>query len=446
MIMWLHHLWKRLRGSLWFLPGSMSLGALGLAMACARLDAAVANWDSLSTFLYHGSPQSARLLLSTVAGSMITVAGVSFSVTMVALSLASSQLGPRLLGNFMRDQGNQVVLGGFIATFLFCLLSLGSAPQQQDAFMSISVSMALLLAVVSLFLFIYFIHHIASSLQADHVVQSVAADLRKHLELIFPDNPDAEEETADSGGLQSNTDRASLEVHAPETGYVQAVDEGGLVELAEKHDLWLHVLCRAGDFVTRGCEVIRVAGSETLDAELQKRLQNALIISGNRTADQDPEFGVHQLVEIALRALSPGINDPFTAIACIDHLSGIMAEIADRSERAPWRQDSQNRRRLCLDTIEFGGVLGAAFDQIRQNAGGSPAVVIRLLEGLRRIAETTQRENRHSAIRTQAVMIYEANADRLHGHDLEALDERMDALNRTLAMRDVMQAGTSVPE
>lgn len=433
MVMWLRHLWERLRGSLWFVPGSMSLGALGLAMACARLDAAAASWGTLSPYLYHGSPENARLLLSTVAGSMITVAGVSFSVTMVALSLASSQLGPRLLGNFMRDPGNQVVLGGFIATFLFCLLSLGSAPQQQVAFISVSASVALLLAVVSLLLFIYFIHHIATSLQADHVVQSVAADLRKSLNLIFPANPDARDETADAGDARSIVDRATIEVCASATGYVQAVDESGLLDLAEENDLWFQVVRRPGDFVTRGSELVRVAGSDNLDAELEARLQNAFIIGGNRTADQDPEFGVHQLVEIALRALSPGINDPFTAIACIDHLSGILAEIADRAERAPWRRDSRNTMRLALDAIEFRGVLDAAFNQIRQNAMGSPAVVLRLVEGLHRIAGSVRREDRRDAIRAQATMIYEASAERLRGGDLEALNERIDALNRTLA-------------
>ncbi len=425
-------LWERVRDSLWFLPGLMSLAAALGALLCARLDQLAADSELRLDFLYHGDAEGARALLSTVAGSMITVAGVSFSATMVALSLTSSQLGPRLLSNFMRDRGNQVVLGGFIATFLFCLLALGSAVGGDGRFVSVSATVALMLASASLLLLIYFIHHIASSMQADHVIQTVSDDVGRCLRRIFPT---ADVETWDADAEPFPED-GGAPVAASSVGYLQGVDEAALVEIARAEDVHLRVLRRPGHYLGWGTALVQVVGRDAVDAGLERDLRQAFIVGGRRTADQDPEYGILQLVEIALRALSPGINDAFTAMTCIDHLGGILSSIAGLPERSPIRRDDDGRVRLLLDPIDFAGVLEAAFNQIRQNAAGQASVSIRLLEALALIAGATREPQRLAAIGRQAEMVYGASAGALAEVDRAALDERHAGLRHAIAADD----------
>ncbi len=415
---WGVFLWERIRGSLWFLPALMSLGAAALALVSAGLDQAVMERGDTYEFLYRGEPEGARTLLSTLAGSMITVAGVSFSVTMVALSLTSSQFGPRLLVNFMRDRGNQVVLGAFIGTFVFCLIALGSPVPGTERYVSVSASVALVLSGVSLMLLIYFIHHVATSMQADHVIDDVARELGRSLNRVFP------EDVEPAGNVpEPPADEADDVVPAPSAGYLQGVDDSRLLQIAAEHDLSLRLLRRAGHFVAAGAPLVEVVGGPLRD-ETAQRVCNAFIIGGWRTADQDPEYGVHQLVEIAVRALSSGINDPFTAVTCIDRLAGVLAGVADRSERPPVLHDDDVVARVWFDPIDFAGVLDAAFDQIRQCARSMPAVAIRLLEALTHIAHSTRDDTRRASLAVQARLVMDGCDESWLDHDRKALEAR----------------------
>lgn len=421
-------LWDRVIGTLWFVPVMMSLAAVSLVVACGYLAGTLTESGERPFFLYAGDVESARIVLSTVAGSIITVAGVSFSVTMVALSLASSQFGPHLLVNFMRDRGNQIVLGSFIATFLFCLLSLGTTTREAEGYASLCASVALVLTGISLGLLIYFIHHIASSMQADRVVQEVAAQARVALDRLFP------EEAGETAG-----DVPAFPVSEPvrvvgveQTGYLQAVDEAGLLSVAEEHDLIIRVLCRPGHFVIEGAALLELSGSNAERVPL-KDLHGNFIIGGSRTAYQDPEFGIQQLVEVAVRAMSSGINDPFTAITCVDRLTGLLCRIAPVPARPPTRLDDAGRPRLYLDPVDFSGVADAAFDQIRQFSSGIPAVSIRLLEGLAEIAALVRDPKRRDAVQRQAKMLVAARREELQEADREALDERYRRLQRVFA-------------
>lgn len=364
---------------------------------------------------------------------MITVAGVTFSATMVALSLASSQLGPRLLVSFMRDRGNQVVLGGFIATFLFCLLSLGETRAVEGPVVSSAVTVALGMAVGSLLLLIYFIHHIASSMQADKVIATVAEDVRRCLCRIFPDSQSGDGSAAgDSESARPQSTAADAVVEATATGYLQGIDEDGLLKLAGEEDVCLHVLRRPGHFVAASDPLVD-ASCGSLQPDVARRIQRAFLIGGRRTAEQDPEYGINQLVEIALRALSSGINDPFTAITCVDQLAGALAEIAPRPERPPVRSDREGRVRLTLHPIDFAGVVDAALNQIRQSAATVPTVSIRLLEALFAVARHTEDPDRHRALAAHAELIYEYQVDRLRGLDRDALEQRYRAFRDVLA-------------
>lgn len=403
-------LWYRLRSSLWTYPALMSVAATLLALFTARLDVDLAEakpwWGTL--LLYSGDLSGARALLTTVASSMITVAGVAFSITVVALSLASSQFGPRLLVNFMRDRGNQAVLGTFIATFLFCLMALRSGGGPEPAIVpQASATVALLLAICSLGVLIYFIHHAATSMHAEYVVDVVSRDLAAAVDRLVPHVGEeavreAEEDESDEHG------RDGAAVRSVSDGYIQAVDESGLVELAAAKNHLLRICCRAGHFVVVGERLATVVGAGEVDEETAARVRRCFLIGRQRTGEQDPEHGIHQLVEVALRALSPGINDPFTAIACIDWLGATMAKIGSRRLRSPRRRDGEGRLRVVADPITFTGLLSAAFDQIRQSAAAHPAVSIRLLEALAAVARGLRDSDRREPVREQAEMIHAA--------------------------------------
>jgi uncharacterized membrane protein len=383
-------------------------------------------------WLFRGDSEAIRTLYSTVAGSMITVAGVSYSITMVAMSLASSQLGPQLLRNFRRDRGNQVVLGAFIATFLYCLMALWTgtpAGTRDDYLPSASASLALLMATGSLFLLIYFIHHIALSIQADHVIDQVSRDLRRSLGVAFP-----QETPENATGLEDT--ESGVVVTAPAGGYLQGVDEDGLLRLACEHDLRLVVLRRPGHFLMESGAVVRVLGRRHLEPRVEARIRRAFIIGGRRTADQDPEQGIHQLVEVAVRALSPSLNDPFTAITCVDRLSGVLGEVADRPARSPIRCDPAGEPRVRLDRVDFAGVVNAAFDQIRQFSQAMPAVAIRLVEACGRIADRTEDPARRRILSRQAHLVLAASGATLHNHDLAVLRDRFIKLLNDLDQED----------
>jgi uncharacterized membrane protein len=419
---WLAYFWERIHASLWFVPAVMTLAAAALALGAGRLDSAVSEFGAMEPWLFHGDPEALRTLYSTVAGSMITVAGVSYSITMVAMSLASSQLGPQILRNFRRDRSNQLVLGAFIATFLYCLLALwtGTGREAFDEYKpSITASVALLMATGSLFLLIYFIHHIALSIQADYVIDQVSMDLQRSLAVAFPADAVPTRQQLD----EEEDDECCL-VTSPLGGYLQGIDEVGLVNLACRHDLRLVVQRRPGHFLMESGALVKVLGRRSVDPDLTRRIRRAFIIGGRRTADQDPEQGIHQLVEVAVRALSPSLNDPFTAMTCVDRLSGVLGRIAGHRARAAIRCDRHGVPRVRLERVDCSGVVSAAFDQIRQFSDNMPAVAIRLVEAFGRISDQTEDPGRRALLAHQARLVLAAGGPSLQNEDLAVLRDR----------------------
>jgi len=431
------HLWERVRSSLWFVPTAMSLAAAALALVAGRLDAVAAASDAPLPFLYPGDRAGARILLSTVAGSMITVAGVTFSMTVVALSLASSQFGPRLIVNFMRDRGNQLVLGTFIATFLFCLLALGQGGSDPAAVPAVSATVGLLLAVASLAVLIYFIHHISSSMHAEQIVDGVSRELERALECLLP--PASDEETSgdpderagepENGAVPTPDFAGAPAVAAPWSGYIQRLNEEGLVAIAVEEDVVVRALRRPGHFVVEGEPLARVAGAQEIPPELGARIQGCFLGGRQRSREQDPEYSIRQLVEVAVRALSSSVNDPYTALTCVDWLGAVLCKVARHPLRPPQRFGPEGKLRLLVDPVTFEGMLATAFDQIRQFARTIPSVSMRLLEALARLAANAADADRRAAVRTQADMVYHGALDEgLQECDREDLEARYRAV------------------
>ena len=376
-------------------------------------------------FFYTLGPSGARTLLATVAGSVITIAGVAFSITIVALTLASSQFGPRLLKNFMKDIGNQVVLGTLIATFLYCLLVLGAIRENGDTIFvpHISVLVGLLLTLTSIGVFIFFIHHISISIHADTVVAGVSKDLKAAINNLFPEKMGQSSAPHDpplEEVLPSGFQRDSIAFVSVGSGYLQAIDSPGVMALATKQDVLIQLLYRPGEFIVEGETIGKIWPPGPVTEALITDLQEAFLLGSYRTEEQDIEFSIHQLVEVALRALSPGINDPFTAISCLDRLGDVLTLLSGRILPSCLRYDEEHILRVITYPLTIDGIFDAAFNQLRQYGCTSVAVGLRLLEVFSLIAQNTTNAQVHHAIRRHAEMVTEA----MRKHISELFDRR----------------------
>jgi uncharacterized membrane protein len=434
----LRHLWELVSTNYWFVPSVMTIAAAVAAFVMLHIDRIYFPSDIQGFWFYSGGADGAKTLLSTVAGSIITVAGVVFSITIAALTQASSQFGPRLLRNFMRDASNQVVLGTFVATFVYCLLVLrtihGKVGDYQSFVPQASVTGAVLLSVASVAVLIYFIHHVSMSLQAPNIVASVRADLLKVLNRMAQSTPDATAAPEEGpASLPAEFSTPGCPILSTCDGYIQAVDYEELLAVASESNLLLRVACRAGDYIISGNPLLHAWPADGCAPELGKRMIAAFICGNQRTSEQDLEYAIRQMVEVAVRALSPGINDPFTAINCIDALGSVVCRAARAKLPSPRLYDQANTLRLVTPVSTFAGITDAAFNQIRQYGRDSVAVTICLLETIEACAIQIRAEGARQALLRQAQMIYRQSKDAiLEREDRSDVQCRWEAVAKAL--------------
>ena len=386
--------WESLQTSYWFIPTVMVVGAAGLSAVTQELDSRY-QFDVANRLpgVFEGGPDGARSMLATIAGSMITAAAVTFSITIAALATASSQFGPRLLRIFMRDTGSQVVLGTFVGTFIYCLLVLRLVPVGDDTISvpHFSTTTALILAVISIGVLIYFIHHMASMLQVANVASRVGEELLHAINGLFPDDlgwEPTEDDAIDlsDAGSAVLPDVNQKSVAADRIGYIQAIDEETLMETAISHDVVIRVVLRPGAFVIPDTQLAVVWPSERATQALEAELQDVFLVGPRRTPFQDIELYFDELIEIALRALSPGINDPYTAFTCIDWLTAGITSLARFRLPSRYRKDGDGTLRVIADGPSIELLLDHIFDRIRNVAGTTPSVVQKLLDAAEIIA------------------------------------------------------------
>lgn len=402
--------WEYLRATYWAVPSAMAVAAVVLSVGMIQLDqAATASLLDRLSWVYTGGPEGARAVLSTIAASMITVAGVTFSITIVALTLASQQFGPRLLRNFLRDVGNQFVLGTFVSAFLYCLLVLRTVRGSDDEVFvpHLAVTVGVVLAMLGLGVLIFFIHHVATSIQASQIIANVAGDLEGAINRMFPDaiGEDATAEPAAVSPAAADVDEGGRDVRATTTGYVQAIDAQGLMAAARAGNLVVRVRARPGAFVRKGQPLLTVGPTPTADGPGDKPFRALFIIGSNRTGTQDVTFFIDQLVELAVRALSPGINDPGTARLCIDRLEDALCHLAARRMPSPARNDDDGRVRVFACPLTFDSVVESAFDEIARYARSSVSVTWRLLDAVSSVGSCVQRGADRQALRRAATAI-----------------------------------------
>ena len=442
-------LWDAVRSSYWLVPTLMTLSAAALAVVLTGLDPG-AGAESIEgvRFLEANRAEGARNVLSTVAGSVIGVAGVTFSVTIASVVYATGQYGPRLLSNFMDDRGNQVTLGTFIATYLYCLLVLRTIRAADeggaDAFVPhLAILAGLALALASVGVLIYFIHHVPESIHVSNLIAGVGRDLAGKIDVLFPQRIGHGEPTAEAARDASATtampdafEDEARAVAADGTGYVTGIDADALLALACRHDLVLRVRHRPGDFVAEGDALVLAWPPGRVSDDARDAVRTAFAWGRQRTARQDVRFLVNELVEIAARALSPGVNDPFTAVSCLDWLSAALKDLADRDFPGPERFDDDGRLRVVAHPTTFDEFVDAVYGQLRPYVAADRNAALHALHTIGEVAGRATAPDQRAALRRQADAVLEgAEVELSLDADRQSVRERHREVARLLSGR-----------
>ena len=344
-------------------------------------------------------------MLSAVATSMMTVAGVVFSITIVALSLTSTQYSPRVLRNFMRDRPTQVVLGVFVGIFAYCMVVLRTirGSDYGDFVPSLAVLGGLAYAFFGIAMLIFFIHHVAQSIQASSILARIAKDTQAAIEDMFPDQigRSPHDADADPGAIPDSWTR----IEAVRGGYITAVDSEGVLKYAVENDRVIRLSAATGDFVVVGACLLEVSGAGAVSDDEARKMRGWLQIGRQRTVEQDAAFGLQQMVEVAVKALSPGINDPTTACMCIDQLSALLARLALRHMPKPHRM-ADNRLRVIAPAPDFAAMLALTINPIVQHSRGDVQVLERLLDALATVASATRDTERRRHVARACQVVY----------------------------------------
>lgn len=408
--------WYRVSSTFWFVPAVIVTGAIVLAFVMIEADARYVTAGALEAWprMFGAGPSASRSLLTAVAGSMITVAGTVFSITLVALSLASSQYSSRVLRNFMSDRTNQSVLGVFVGIFAYCLVVLRSIyGEGEDAFVpAVAVFLGLLLGFGGIGVLVFFIHHIAQSIQASQILDAVRTQTCSAIDRLFPrrlgGNPCAATRSPTSSWHEAR--------RAGKVGYLQFVDYVRLRDIAEAHDIRIKVHVRTGDFILESDCLL--SASPVAPEGFGDDVAQCWTIGPQRTLEQDIGFGIRQLVDVALKALSPGVNDTTTAVMCMDAITAVLVHAAPRELRFDGC-DSDGVERIEVQHPQFAELLDEAFDQVRYSARDNAAVLRRLHWALATLESGTNAAEHRSALQTHVLRLA-AGIDR----DLQDPDER----------------------
>ncbi len=422
--------WEELRTTLWVVPSLLVVVSVLLFLVTFEIDvAAYHDPHLLPTWIRTGSADAERQVLIAIAAAIITVVGVVFSITILALTLASQQFGPRMMRNFVRDIGNQVTLGVFVGTFVFSVLALGSISSVSKGFVPyLSTSVAEALMLVDLGVLIYFIHHIAKSIQLPEVIAGIAHDLMESIDAEFPDRVRVVtdlhlplERGKSVPELLKLIEERGAAVPSQVSGYIQYVGYSQLIAIATRADSVIRLEHRPGHFLATG-RPLAMVWPRGAAPEVARALAKAHVTGPHRTLVQDPVFAIDQLVEIAIRALSAAVNDTFTALTCIDWLSAGLGRVSGRVLDEGVYRDSAGSVRLIEFDPSYARMVNRSFDKIRQAARGMPAVLIRLIDSLGSILLDTTSANQRVVLRRQADMVLRLAEDTVtEPHDLEEI-------------------------
>lgn len=435
--------WARLRHSFLFWPSVLCVMAVALAETLIFADRRLGDVElgPLGVVLTRVGESGSRDLLGAIAGSMLTVASTTFSITVAVLALSSSTYGPRLVRNFMADRGNQLVLGVFVATFLYSLMVLRSVRVvgngDGEYFVPhLAVNMAVLLAVVAIGVLVYFIHHISDAVQVATLARQVRDDLVGAVDRLYPEQVAHEAgHLTDEAPVPADSvqEPAGASVPATEHGYVQAIDHDALLAVAGETDLVVRMRIRPGDHVLAGEVLAVVDPPERVDERVGTRVRKAVLVGRSRTPEQDVEFSVLVLEEMAVRALSPSTNDPYTAINALDALSAGLVRLAGRPAPSPLRYDDQERLRVVAPAVTLVELTDHVLAAMRCYALEHPTVLHRTLRLVDQIGEASPDASVRLALDRQVQRLREAyTGSPLQRCDVDPLDRHAEQVSASL--------------
>lgn len=428
MLVRLRSFLENIKNSFWFVPALLVGTSIVAAIALVELERAGRLSRQLleSAWLYQGGATGARTLLGAVAASTIGVAGTIFSITIAALSLTAGQMGPRLLRNFTRDRGNQFSLGVFLGTFSFALIVLRSVRVHEEGEFvpHLALTVAVLLAFASVATLVLFVGHMASRINVDTVIKLVSDDIRMAIDRILQD-------TEGDGRPPSDFWEGAAAVHDDRQGYLRELDAESLADWAEENGASILLLIRPGSFVFPGAAI---GFSKPSAKGVEEAVRNATVLSGERVSASDIEYEIRQLVEVAVRALSPGINDPNTAMTVLDRLGAALCETAGRHlPTGVYMRDS--RAVLVISAVTYDGLTDTMFHLIRQSAQAHAAVLIKMLEVLAAVLTCESNVGRQVSLKRHADLIL-ADAKRAI-----VADDLADVLERHSRFCKIMRDG-----
>lgn len=454
----LENLWDSFRTSFWFVPTIMAFMAILLAIGTNQLDSLLASSDRKLSWFSTTAPAS-RSTLSAVAGATIALAGVVFSITIVTLSIASSQYGSRLVRNVMGASIADLVIGQYIGTSLYCMLVLQNVREahgDSPAFTpQVGTAVGLMLGLISMGMLIWFIHHVATAIQAPTIILEVSRDLNEAINRLFPErigeaaDKDTDEEALEQQNRQSFNEilsgvgKHNITVPSKQEGYIEGIDGESLISLGLELNGVVELMCKPGDYITKEQLLARVWFQNQTETEEDSEEQTetvintvlrVIIIGLRRTPRQDVSYAARELVEIAVRALSPGINDPFTAMSCVDRLGGALGRLVERSYPSQIRRDSESVPRVLVTTADgFAEVLTRSFGMIREYGSSNTAVSLKMLEALTGIASHASRPEDIELIRQEAEALQTAFEEHhLVQADQNSFQQAFDQLNDLL--------------
>lgn len=424
-----------MQDSLWFLPAVLTTMAAVLAVALMTAEEQGLLWAEGAPpgWLYQGGAEGARTVLSSITGSLITVTGVVFSVTMVAVQLASSQYTPRVLRDFSSDRGIQAVLGIFIATFTYGLIVMRTirSPEGEGEEMvpRLAITVAVVLLMVSVVALIYFIHHLAREMQVTAIIDRITKETVRNVHRLFPEQVGR----ADDPGIPDPRlpEHPSVTVCAPQAGYLQAVDEESLYELGEREQIVIGMEPAIGDYVLQGRPLAAVRAGHPLAAELEEAIARAFVLGPERTPYEDVEFGMVQISDIAVKALSPSINDPTTAVRCIDRLAEILVELGQRRPPEP-RRTKEGVVHFIASYATFERAVKVALDEIRHFGAATPLIAEHLIHTIAELVALLPTRHREPLVSQARAVLHTARREIRNPRDVEQLDRAVELLSQRL--------------
>jgi len=408
--------------------------ALTLGFAGALLSWLEEAFPSLAQFVptglfpTHADPQVAQVILSGIATSIMTVVSIVFAILLMTLTLASMQFSPRIIVSFAKDRVTQWTLGVFLGTFCYCMAALPAARSLPHAFAPVlAVCGAMLLALSCVAWLLYFIHHISQAISVSHIVDRIASETEGIIDDVMP-LPRENQKTVEHPPQEF--DAWDIPILSEESGYIRFIDTIRLVRLAKFHHVKIRAVRRVGQFVPAGTPLVMVYKANRLSDENTREILGAFDLGPSRTLQQDVEFGVLQIVDIALKAISPAVNDPTTAVSCVDQLSRILIRFASRELPATMLYDPPGIERVAIPWIDFQGLLKSAFEQIRLYSKSDVAVSLRLLRALGDVAWTNPDQEFRKSLYEEGTRIVEGCTEKLDDHELRPMRARLTVLQR----------------